>query len=427
MSIKRTGHLGTTVPRPTQTYTTEIDNPKSHTRSGIFSATIIDNADPDFNGSMWIQLTDSFNSSGANTQDERHANFTKIRPIQQSGGTISGSDFSQQFGSSNTPPTIGTEVLVGFSGGQEGFLLGSMMPAGRNASVPGISGSPLSEDPSIIAPSLDHAVTSTQQGNERVRDPMANNLASQGIALDPIRGLGSEGGRRESPSRVSGQRTPGGHSFVMDDGTEAFKEGANYTPDPDRQEGTNKLVRLRSGGGSQLLLNDEAGIVYIMSGSGNSWIQMDSEGNVDIYAGKNVSYHAEDSINFYAADAFNIEADVVNVKARGDNVNLESAGADINLYASKNANITADLNINEKASGDIKLTSGGNIHLNGPTAETADKPTPEPMPVNRGVKESINGRVPEHEPYGAHTVNSLYLASQARSSMSPGTKDLDVS
>jgi hypothetical protein len=426
MAINRTGHIGSNAPRPSQTYTTEIDHPKFETRNGIFSATIVDNSDPDYNGSMWVQITGSYNSSSTQTQEERHANFTKIRPIQQSGGTISGQNFSQQFGSSNTPPTIGTEVLVGFSGGQEGFLLGSMIPASRNAAVPGISASPLDDEPDVIAPSLDHSVVEEQSGNTRVRDPIANTIAGQGIALDPIRGIGSEGARRESPSRVTGQRTPGGHSFVMDDGTESFKEGANYTPDPNRQEGTNKLIRLRSGGGSQLLLNDEAGIVYIMSGTGNSWIQMDSDGNIDIYAAKNISYHSEDSINFYAADAFNIEADIVNIKARGDNLNLEAASADINLYATKNANITADLNINEKSGGDIKLTSDGNIHLNGPTADTAEKPVPEPMPVNRGVKESINGRVPEHEPYGGHQVNSLYLAAQARSSMTPDTKDLSV-
>ena len=317
--------------------------------------------------------------------------------------------------------------MVAFSGQQEGYLLGVVTPAGINASVPGISGSPLADDPSTVAPSVDQQSLDLQKGNERIADPMAERLVKEGIIEDPIRGLGSEGGRRESPSRVSGQRTPGGHSIVMDDGTETFKEGVNYSPDPSRQEGTNKLIRIRSSSGHQLLLNDEAGIVYIMQGDGKSWIQMDADGNIDVYAEKNISYHAEDSINFYAADAFNVEADVINMKARGDNINLESATADINLYATKDAKITADLNVNIKAGGDILETSvGGNIHLNGPVAKTADKPTPEPLPLNRSVKKSINSRVPEHEPYNLHTVQSKYLAAQARSSMEPDTKDLRI-
>ena len=424
----KTGHAGSNLGRPDTTYSTGADNNSFRTSNGIFLAKVIDNADPNFNGNIWVEIIGRNNNSSIETQEERQNNFVKIRQIQSQGGTINGENFATQYGSSFSPPSIDTEVLVCFSEGQqEGYLLGSLTPTGRNASIPGLSSSPLEEDESVVAPTLEQGPLQTQKGNTRVRHPIAENIANQGTALDPVRGIGSEGARRESPSRVSGFSSPSGHSFVMDDGTEEFKEGANYVPDQGRKEGTNNLIRLRSAGGAQLLLNDSAGIVYIVGQSGNSWIQMDSEGNVDVYSAKTVSYYAEDSINFYAGDAFNVEANIINMKARDDNLNLEAASENINLYATKNVNLTSVLQMNLKSnSGDIIATSEGNIHLNGPTATEAEKPTPEPMPVNRGVKESINGRVPEHEPYGGHKANTFYVAAQARSAPQTGTKDLST-
>lgn len=424
----QTGHRGANVPRGDQTYTPSSDNTKIQNRTGLYLAKVIDNSDPDYNGHIWVKLVGSYNSSPQDTQEERHNNFTKIRQMIPQGGSITGENYATQYGHSSSPPPVESEVIVAFTHGhQEGVLLGALAPAGRNASMPGFSGSPLEDEGDVVAPTLEKGAFTDQQGNKRPRHPLANPIAIQGIGLDPLRGVGSEGARRESPSRVNGFNTPSGHSLVLDDGTEKFVEGVNYTPDPSRKEGTNKLIRLRSSEGAQLLLNDEAGIVYIMSQTGNSWIQMDHEGNIDVYAAKNISYHSEDTINFYAADAFNVEADTINMKARGGTLNLEAAADDINLYAAKDVNITADLNVNIRAGSDIIETSvGGNIHLNGPVAKRAAKPVVEPLPVNLTVKESINSRVPEHEPYGGHKANSIYLAAQARSSMQTNTNDLTL-
>jgi len=396
-------------------------------KSGLYLARVVDNADPAYDGNIWVEIVGQNNTNSEDTQESRQSTYTKIRSLQTMGGTINGENFSTQYGSSFSPPEVGTEILVGFGEGQqEGFLFGSLTPTGKNASIPGLSASPLDEDPDVIAPTLEASSFEAQSGNQRVRHPIAERIAEQGTALDPIRGIGSEGARRESPSRVSGFSSPGGHSFVMDDGTVAYSEGVNHTPDQSRKAGTNNLIRLRSGGGAQLLLNDEAGIVYVVSQNGNGWIQIDADGNVDIYSAKNVSIHSGDTINFYAADAFNVEADVINMKSRGDSINLESGSADINLLSSKNIKLTSGLNLHEKSGGDIIQSSDGNIHLNGPVAESAEPVTPEPLPVNRGVKESIVGRIPEHEPYGGHGKNSFYVAAQARSSKQTGTSDLST-
>jgi len=48
------------------------------------------------------------------------------------------------------------------------------------------------------------------------------------------------------------------------------------------------------------------------------------------------------------------------------------------------------------------------------------------LSVNRTVKESINGRVPEHEPWGGHAEAESSLAAQAPSRFAPNAKDYDT-
>ena len=127
-----------------------------------------------------------------------------------------------------------------------------------------------------------------------VNEDLAYQLMRQGLIKDPIRGTTTSSARRESPSQVFGISTPGrikldsrkppiglagspvsvdrmpGHSFVMDDGDEI---------------GENQLIRLRTASGHQLLMHDTEGIVYIANASGNAWIEMNSEGRIDIYSG----------------------------------------------------------------------------------------------------------------------------------------------
>lgn len=392
-------------------------NPRNGGGTGVFVGRVVDNADPDYDGNMWVEIVGGQNSSAQDDQEQRQSSFNKVRYVQSDGGTLPNDDGSNTtYGTRASPPAIGSMVILAYADGfQEGFVLGTVPTSGLNASVPGLSASESDTEEGVVTIANESRVTENPEGNTRPRSALMENIALAGLGLDAHRGVGSEGSRRESPSRVTGSRTPSGHSIVMDDGTYEYQEGSNYTPDQNRVAGSNNLIRIRSAGGSQILLNDEIGIVYIQNGSGNSWIEMDSSGNIDIYSSTNISYHAEENINFYAGDTFNIEADSVNIKARGENVNIESAGGDINMYATSNANITADANINEKASGDIRQTSGGNIHLNGPTAKTAEKAVSEPLTVNRGVNEGIGGRVPEREPYGGHVTENFTVAVAAPS------------
>ena len=406
------------------------ESPGTNNMQGVHLARVVDIADPDYNNNIWVEIIGQHRLDSQDTQEDRHR-YNKIRTINPLGGTINGSNYSSPYGASFPPPAPGTEVLVAFAANQqEGFLIGALTPAGRNSSIPGLSANPVKGEENIIAPTLDSSGSEAQKNNAKVRHPSADAIAQQGIPLDPIRGVGSSGARRESPSNVSGFNSPAGHSFIMDDGTVEYAEDINHVPDQSREAGKNNLVRLRSAGGAQLLLNDSAGIVYIISQSGKSWMQMDAEGNVDVFAEGSISYRAEDSINFYADDSFNIEASTVNIKATGaDGVKVESSAGGIDLFSQKELKLHTEVDGHISARGNLNVTTSGNIELNSPgsRATVADKPTSEPMPVNRVVKESINGRVPEHEPYGGHITNDSTIAAQAPSTLTPTQDDYDVS
>ena len=114
-------------------------------------------------------------------------------------------------------------------------------------------------------------------------DMQLKNLYRQGLISDNQRGVISSSSQRESPSRVFGFSTPGrilnyntefpkevfqragGHSLVMDDGDAS---------------GRDNLVRLRTSAGHQIMMNDSAGIIYIISASGKNWIEMGADGSV---------------------------------------------------------------------------------------------------------------------------------------------------
>jgi hypothetical protein len=146
-------------------------------------------------------------------------------------------------------------------------------------------------------------------------------------------------------------------------------------------------------------------LIYINNSRGTCWIEMSSNGKLDIYAQDSVSVHSEVDINFVADRDINFEA--------GRNINMivnesifQSAAANLEIKVGANGNITAGAEINAKSGGAFKNTaggdfsvgaanttiSGGDIHLNGPSAAEAAE----------AVKAKFPQRVPQHEPWSGH-------------------------
>jgi len=394
--------------------------------NGVFVAKVVAIKDDTFQGHINVELIGHQVITEKDNDDVRRQ-YHRVRRMMNFGGSIQDSGYSNQYGMITHPPAPGSEVLVAFTGAdQEGFLLGVLPDAGRASQIPGLPAHELAEGgQTTIGPSLDAGVA-VSDTTEKVRHPVSDQLAIQGLGLDSVRGLTSSGSRRESPINLFGFNTPGGHSFVMDDGTRNDEDV--LVADKNRSAGENKLMRWRSKGGAQVLINDTSNIVYIGNHDGTSWIQMNSAGDIDVYSESRISLHSEDDFNLYVGGTFNLDADNINIKSRGsEGIKIENATGELNVHSAKDIKLTTDMNGHIKARGNVRISTDGLIDLNGPPATPATKTVTQNLTSNTTVKKSIAGRVPEHEPWGGHTEEQSNIAVQAPSSITNKTaKDYNL-
>jgi len=222
----------------------------------------------------------------------------------------------------------------------------------------------------------------------------ANIVIEQGLDKDPIRGTVTSSSQRETPSQVIGlssagrtvpdtaefpnldslldagslpisvvQNFPirkGGHSIVLDDGD---------------VYGQNNLVRIRSSGGHQILMHDTENMMYIINSKGTAWIELTTDGSINIFSASNVSlrsqqdinFHADRDINFYSAKDIKFYASG-NIRSETSSYTI-TAGKEYSLNAG-NVGIRSDTSILNKSitygiltDGDVKI-KGRNIYLN---------------------------------------------------------------
>lgn len=181
---------------------------------------------------------------------------------------------------------------------------------------------------------------------------------------------------RSYDSTVYSWTSPGFHSISMDD----------------RQE--NCRMRFRTTAGHQIIMDDTNERIYIATAQGNNWIELDQDGNIDVYTANKLSVHAakeinftsDDMIRFHAKKGIHMHSDAdVRVTAATD-IHVK-AGSNLRLRSGANTNIQSGATTNVLAGGDI-ITTGSTIHFNGPTAAPA------------GEQPALwTNRVPQHEPY----------------------------
>jgi hypothetical protein len=330
------------------------------------------------------------------------------------------------------PPDIDTEVLVIFAKGDtksstafwigcvqqplvnqqvpaHGSKINTRLPAGggdysqSKEQVYGTSNLPAGEKNQRLY-SDGETIENVNQWKYPVNDILADQLQKQGLVKDPIRGTISSSARRESPSKVFGISTPGnvrgdsrtlniginnsavkpdrnpGHSFVMDDGD---------------LNGRNQLTRLKTASGHQLLMHDTEGTIYIANASGNAWIEMQSNGRIDLYSGvgginmrtegdfnlhsdSNINMHANGQVRFSSAKEMIHSADLL--LNLGDKGILNSAQAgSVRDYARDGISSFTSGTQLHGASGQIHL-AGSQVHFNSTSASSTWGPswlTPE--------------------------------------------------
>ena len=396
---------------------------------GIYLGQIVSHLDPKYTGRLEIEIlkqTESGNlteRTGQTIQAQYMSPFYGVTPYKNTTRNNTYDYTQKSYGFWAIPPDVGTKVIVLMVEGNYGqaYWIGCVQDEYMNFMVPGYAGTTYNNlDPSKMLPVGEY--------NKRVetgeaRDPtkfikpasqdLFNVLTEQGLVDDHIRGTTTSSARREVPSMVFGISTPGpvdrlgprgsygtqteqvqtatsrlgGSSFVMDDGdmtllrrTPAGGETAGPMDYANAEAGDesgnpeipyNELVRIKTRTGHQILLHNSEDLIYIGNSKGTTWIELTSNGKIDIYAKDSVSVHTEND--------YNVTAD--------RDINL-TAGGNINLNAGSEARITSGADTSLLSAANIKLTSsGGKVYMN--SSEAASE-APKPK------------RVPQHEPWSGH-------------------------
>lgn len=257
-------------------------------------------------------------------------------------------------------------------------------------------------------------------------------LVDQGLEGDAARGTISSSSQRETPSAVFGFSTPGkritgetagkndsdsvayarlgGHTFVMDDGEES---------------GQNQLIRLRTAGGHQILMNDSEGSIYISNMSGHSWFEMTASGQIFVYSSGGISMRTKGSLNFHAdrniamnaggsfilsaAKAFAAEAPMVSLNGKSA---LSLSGIQTSIKGSAMMSVSGGGMTSIGASGAVKI-GAAMVMINGGFPGTPPLP-PKDLPrqsladaqfvspgwqIQEGALSTICSVAPTHEPF----------------------------
>lgn len=250
------------------------------------------------------------------------------------------------------PPDLDNEVIVLVPSGDltRAVWIGSIFKDFMNFSVPGLGISEKNKNKNgkalpVTEYNKHDKSSDTSVPTHAVRPwhkYKAEGIGNLGLIKDRKRGIINSSSMRESPSSVYGWSTPGpkhpttkgarkgGHSFVMDDG-----DGTEYI-----------MLRTRSGG--MVKIDETNGFIYAITPTGNSWVQMDADGNVDFFGAKSFSVRSREDINLKSDRNINIEA--------GQNINIKAA-----------KNTTEDSleytdNIDDGFGGNISIVAMANMH-----------------------------------------------------------------
>jgi len=500
-------------------------SPNSSTKDGTpCLAKVVSVVDQTYNGVLEVQLMREVGSDEAASAQIRTVKYLSpfygVTSYDYLGQDPDTHDQTQKsYGFWMVPPDVGSYVVCIFLNGDEkkGYWIGCpLMNENMNFSTPGFAATEYIVEDSRETNIEKSRVPGTEynkkihEGNEdgtkkpKPEHPLAKFLEDQGLLKDDIRGITSSSARREVPSMVFGISTPGpidkngktgkvgkaeskinnafvsrlgGSSFVMDDGDDKWERETLPTEGPPiyknveenetglRDRPHNELLRLRTRTGHQILLHNSEDLIYIGNSRGTAWIELTSDGKIDIFSEDSVNVRTKQDFNFYADRDFNLEAGRnFNLKVNGEmhshilqdnilivdqnqtiqvkqNVNVTyngnylqnvegnfdkniggiskfTTGATLNLYSGGSNNFTAGGTTNIKSGGQ-HIETASQIHMNGPSAATADQADqselPKPLTTHslpdlsaQDSWESLSNlntilrRIPTYEPYPHH-------------------------
>ena len=363
--------------------------------AGPFLAEVTNHLDPTYMGSLEVALYKGLASNikeKGETYVVRYCSpFAGNTSVRYEGTNSSDfNDVQKSYGFWMVPPDVGTTVMVIFIDGDpnQGYWFGCVQDTFQNHMTPGIAASKqvaitdeqrrkYGTDYLPVAEFHKSTKDLSNPNPERFPKPVhpfADRLLQQGLLLDTVRGVTSSSARREVPSGVFGISTPGpldtsagakkgkigysgnlqapvsrlgGSTFVMDDGD---------------VNGQNEMVRLRTRTGHQILMHNSHDLIYIANSKGTSWIEMTSNGKIDIYAADSVSIHTENDFNFRAGRDIHLEAGRNILVRAGKNMETNITGFN-HLIVDGDQKISVRGSQDETIGDTVKLTVGNNYNL----------------------------------------------------------------
>lgn len=384
-------------------------NAADDSKPGPFLARIVSHLDPNYMGTLEVELlhpTGNQNSKEGQIHQVKYmspfAGFTSVAYIDENNDYNS---TQKSYGMWMVPPDVGSTVVVFFINGK-GYWFGCIMDPNTNFMIPGYAATSYQVDGAEERVPVaeynknanDVSARDTTQIPKPVHTPQQTVFTTQGLLKDDVRGITTSSARRETPSAVFGISTPGpidkngpkgkvgkfehvipeafisrlgGSSFVMDDGDDKFLRKTSPTKGPpeyaavedDETDGLknilhNELIRIRTRTGHQILLHNSEDLIYIGNAKGTSWIELSSDGKIDIYAEDSVSLHSKQDLNFYADRDINIEA--------GRNLNIKVAEEmHTHVLADQILIVDANQKIHVKAAVDITYDTTYTHHVKG--------------------------------------------------------------
>lgn len=347
---------------------------------GPYLAKVVSQLDQSYHGGLLVQLLkmneqgDYENELGQLFPVQYCSPFYGVTPLESARGDDGYENTQQSYGFWAVPPDVGTKVLVIFaeSRSDRGFWIGCVADENMNFMVPDGRASTEITTPSTpadlkgkklpVGEYNKHTTKTTKLDTTISAKPYNKDfteiLQIQGLLDDESRGTTTSSARRELPSAVYGMNTPGpidkrrnspegsrgptnldaqmpysrlgGSSFVMDDGDDKFIREVHASDGPplyinkeinepggDNTIPQNELIRLRTRTGHQILLHNSEDLIYIANSRGTAWIELTSDGKIDIHAQDSISVMSDEDINFTAERDFNIEA--------GRNINMKAS------------------------------------------------------------------------------------------------------
>ena len=412
--------------------------------NGVYLGFVKNNDDAFKNGRLRVWIPE-FSS---NADDESNwftvqycspmAGATPVKNNVKEGKKLS--DTQQSYGWWAVPPDVDNEVVVMFLQGDpnRGIYIGGLYQPFMNHMVPGIPSDTSydtgieGQDPPVAEYNRwDPNITDSDNHTRARFEPLHEGLKNQGLYTDPQRGPSTAGARRAGVSQVYGFKSPKGSHMVFDDADD------------------NSYIRFRTASGAQVLINDTAGYVYIISANGNSWFEISDDGidgysanTISLRSQKDMNFHSDGNMNFYSKKTMNLYGSG-GVSVQGKTIDMLSAGkanisaaGDLNLLSKANINASASGNWGAKAGGTaalqgggaLGLTAGGNLVLKGSQIQQNGGSGPKPTDAAEGSGpkaeemddrelnvdsnfEEINtktivSRLPSHEPWSEHPMST---------------------